>query len=95
MLHGGSGFAGEILDRLRWIVVEDALAAFAGHDLLAPLQVLKELEAQRDLTGAAAAIHRFSNTDSFAAFANSLIKLERAGGDLGGADGGKSQGATG
>ena len=43
LLHGGGRFAGEILDCLRGIVVEDALAAFAGHDLLAPFQVLKEL----------------------------------------------------
>ena len=46
LLNCRRGFAGGILDRDRRIVVENPLAAFAAHHLVALLQVLEELQAQ-------------------------------------------------
>src|SRR6185437_6218337 len=69
----GVGFGGEFFEALGRIVVENPAAAFARHDAVAALQILKVLQAQQHIALRAATVYSLGNADAAAILANPLI----------------------
>src|ERR1017187_2606053 len=74
--------ARQIVERLRRIVIQNALAALAEEKRFGALHILEVLRAQHHVACRAAALHNLGHGDSPAALAHALILLVGRRGDL-------------